>query len=120
MANGWDWIDRITKKGREGDMKSSDLALEVIYQVNDLEEEILRTQEACIKRVMGVGDQQYSIGSRQKFEDMPMPDLLNWANEELEDVIVYAVMLRIRLARLKDAFNASFEAYRDEYLKEDC
>lgn len=116
MAKGWDWINRLENSTRKGGMTSAGLAREVISQGT----EVLDTFQASARRVMGVGDQQYSQIDGQKFENMPVDDLLAWANEELEDVIVYAVMLRIRLARLRDAYADSFEAYREEYLKEEC
>lgn len=58
---------------------------------------------AATSRVIGVGDAQYSQGSSQKFEDMPLPELFDWMDEELQDVAVYAAMLSIRLRRLRDA-----------------
>lgn len=54
-------------------------------------------------RVLGVGHEQYSLGSEQKFEHLPIYELFEWTQEELDDVIVYAVMLSIRLERLQDA-----------------
>lgn len=55
-------------------------------------------------RVLGVGADQYDDGSGvQKFEKLPMVELLDWTLEELDDVVVYAGMLRIRVERLKKA-----------------
>lgn len=70
-------------------MTSEDLAYAV-------EQAIIR----CRDRVLGVGDQQYSIGDTQKFELMGMDELFSWMQEELDDVIVYAVMTSIRLERI--------------------
>lgn len=52
-------------------------------------------------RVLGVGAEQYSQGDTQKFELMPVDELFRWANEELQDIIVYAVMLQLRLERVR-------------------
>lgn len=54
-------------------------------------------------RIKGVGNQQYSEGSYQKFEGMPLIDLFEMADEELLDLVNYAIMLRIRLIRLASA-----------------
>jgi hypothetical protein len=57
----------------------------------------------CRERVEGVGAQQYYVeGQPQKFETMQFTDLFEYAEEELRDLVVYAVMLRIRLRRLRD------------------
>lgn len=65
---------------------------------------------AATSRVIGVGDQQYSQGSSQKFEDMPLPELFDWMDEELQDVAVYAAMLSIRLRRVRDAVEHTVSA----------
>lgn len=57
----------------------------------------------CRGRVLGVGDQQYSEGEDQRFERMPISELFDWMQEELDDVIVYAVMLSVRLERIRRA-----------------
>ena len=54
---------------------------------------------ACRARVLGVGADQYDDGSGvQKFETLPAAELASWLLEEADDLIVYAVMLRIRAA----------------------
>ncbi len=51
-------------------------------------------------RVLGVGREQYDDGSgTQRFETLAMPELAEWLIEEADDLIVYAVMLRLRAAR---------------------
>lgn len=57
----------------------------------------------CQARVRGVGDQQYSQGTHQKFEAMSLDELLEWAQEEIQDVAVYSAMLDIRLRRVREA-----------------
>jgi hypothetical protein len=52
---------------------------------------------------MGVGADQYSEGDRQRFETMPLGDLIQYAREEAQDLAVYATMLDIRLQRLASA-----------------
>lgn len=51
-------------------------------------------------RVRGVGNDQYSFEGYQKFEAMTLPELFEYADEELLDLMNYCVMLRIRLIRL--------------------
>jgi hypothetical protein len=61
----------------------------------------------CRERVEGVGAQQYYVpGQPQKFETMPLDGLFEYAEEELRDLVVYAVMLRIRLRRLREHVEA--------------
>lgn len=67
----------------------------------ELAEEVAATINRCATRIQGVGDQQYSEGGRQKFEYMELSELLTWALEEVDDAVVYAAMLGIRLRRLK-------------------
>lgn len=58
---------------------------------------------ATTDRVLGVGAEQYDDGSGvQKFERLPLEDLRRWALEEIDDLIVYMVMLRIRIERLEE------------------
>ena len=70
-----------------------------------LAEEVARQVERCTSRVLGVGRAQYDDGRGQKFERITVNQLFDEMFEELDDVIVYAVMARIRLqkalARLK-------------------
>ncbi|MFF1739623.1 hypothetical protein [Streptomyces mirabilis] len=61
----------------------------------------------CQARVMGVGAEQYSQGEQQKFETMPLLDLIQYAREEAQDLAVYAAMVDIRLQRLETALRAS-------------
>ena len=61
----------------------------------------------CQSRVMGVGADQYSQGESQKFETMPLPDLITYAREEAQDLAVYAAMIDIRLQRLEAALRVN-------------
>jgi hypothetical protein len=67
-------------------------------------EELAAEVAACISRatsrVLGPGREQYELDGQQHFESMPLDELLRWAQEELDDVIVYAVMQSIRFGRL--------------------
>lgn len=52
-------------------------------------------------RVLGVGQRDYDDGSGvQRFETLPLADLVRWSQEESDDLIVYGTMLGIRLQRL--------------------
>ncbi len=59
----------------------------------------------CTDRIVGIGAEQYHdvTTGRQKFEGMPFADLLDYADEELLDLINYTVMAHIRLRRLRAA-----------------
>lgn len=54
-------------------------------------------------RVMGPGEAQYSQGDVQRFESRALRDIVEDSLEEVEDLIVYAVQLWIRLDGLQDA-----------------
>lgn len=71
---------------------------------NELAAEIAMTVVLAQQRVITVGAEQYYVpGEPQRFEQMPLDDLLEYAEEEAFDLINYAVMARIRFARLRAA-----------------
>ncbi len=81
-------------------MSSPDLAVEVANVVNALSD-----------RVLGPGKEQYEHTDAngvvyQNFETMDLPTLVLYAREEVQDIIVYMVMLDIRLRRLQAALKA--------------
>lgn len=59
----------------------------------------------CVGRIKGVGKDQYSSGTHQKFETMDLDELFEYALEELQDISNYAVFLAIRLERIRHALN---------------
>lgn len=70
----------------------------------ELAETVAETIRATTARILGVGAAQYDDGSgTQKFETLPAAELAAWLIEEADDLIVYAIMLRIRAARFADA-----------------
>jgi len=71
----------------------------------ELADEVADTIARTTARVLGTGDQQYSEGEVQRFERMTSTELLDWALEELDDLIVYAVMTGIQIKRLKRALS---------------
>lgn len=67
----------------------------------ELADEVTAAVVACRARILGVGAAQYDDGSgTQKFETLPIDELERWMEEEIDDMIVYACMLRIRLRRM--------------------
>lgn len=73
-----------------------------------LAEEVSDSITRATSRIVGTGNDQYSNDGSQKFESMPIEELLEGTLEELDDVINYAVMLQIRFKRvLKDAKKAT-------------
>jgi hypothetical protein len=76
------------------ELKSEELAHEVEDLIN-----------RCSERIMGVGNEQYSEGGHQRFEALPLDELLQYAYEEIEDLIAYASMIHIRLRGLEEALN---------------
>lgn len=66
----------------------------------ELADEVEAVIRECRERVEGIGAQQYYVpGQPQKFETMPMGDLVRYAKEEMLDEINYNVMRLIRLDR---------------------
>jgi len=58
--------------------------------------------ERLWQRIMGPGQEQYGQDEHQLFETMPLETLFEYAREELDDIIVYAVMTQIRLNRMEE------------------
>ena len=71
----------------------------------DLAQYVSEAITRATSRVLGVGQEQYDQGDSQKFETMPLGDLVEGALEELDDVIVYSVMTQIRFRRWWDELN---------------
>lgn len=57
----------------------------------------------CMGRIRGVGNEQYSQETHQKFEAMSLEELLTYLQEELMDISNYAAMLHIITERMKHA-----------------
>lgn len=52
-------------------------------------------------RIGTIGAAQYDDGERQAFEDKTYEQIIQDAQEELEDLIAYAAQLHIRLEKVK-------------------
>jgi hypothetical protein len=68
-----------------------------------LSDEVLNWVGYCQSRFTGVGDEQYSTETHQKFEAMHLSELIEYALEELADQVNYATMLGIRFRRIQAA-----------------
>lgn len=54
-------------------------------------------------RILGPGAEQYDDGSgEQRFEGRPLDAIVQDALEEIEDLIVYACQLHIRVRQIRD------------------
>jgi len=78
--------------------------------------------QMCEERVLGEGDEQYSLGDQQVFELLPIDKLGLMFEEEIADTLVYVVMLCIRfrewsylttVQHLETFAEALITAYRD-------
>jgi hypothetical protein len=80
----------------------------------ELAGEVAETVALAQSRITGIGADQYHevATGRQKFEDMPLDALIEYAEEEALDLINYAVMARIRYARVRQAIAAWYRADR--------
>lgn len=76
---------------------------------NQLADEVAETVALAQSRIKGIGADQYHDAEtgQQRFETMDIDGLFSYAEEELLDQINYAVMLRIRLRRLRSAVDAA-------------
>lgn len=78
----------------------------------DLAASVATIMVAAMQRVGpgSIGAEQYHVeGKPQKFEGMPLPDLIEYQIEEALDLVNYSVMVAIRLYRLKEAAEAMIE-----------
>ena len=62
-----------------------------------------RFHRAALDRIRGVGNEQYSSGDLQRFEVLPLAELIDEAIAECMDIHNYSGMTAIRLERLKAA-----------------
>lgn len=67
----------------------------------ELSEQVTSCIESVRARIIGTGDEQYSQGDKQKIETKTNRELITEAIEELDDLIVYAAVLRARLENLR-------------------
>lgn len=67
----------------------------------DFANEVAAAVLAVRERILGIGREQYERNGRQQFEDMTPAQIVQFGLEEAEDLIAYAVMLRIRLNEVK-------------------
>ncbi|MGW0920413.1 hypothetical protein ACWD3J_15510 [Streptomyces sp. NPDC002755] len=72
----------------------------------ELADEVGHFIRQCRGRILGIGAEQYEEAEGQKFETMPLLDLIQYAREEAQDLAVYAAMIDIRLSRFEDALRA--------------
>lgn len=73
-------------------MTSDELASEVAHFIAE-----------CAARVKGVGKDQYNVGTHQKFEELELDELFEYAEEELRDICNYTTFLAIRIRRIRAA-----------------
>lgn len=62
--------------------------------------------DSCRGRILGVGREQYEADNVQRFEVMELNHLAKELIEELDDSIVYVVMMRMRLQNLMKGVEA--------------
>lgn len=67
----------------------------------ELAEQVTTCIESVRERIVGTGNEQYSHGDKQAIELKDNKKLIQEAIEELDDLIVYAAVLRARLNNLR-------------------
>ena len=71
----------------------------------ELAAEVKKTVSAAVQeRILGVGKDQYDLGDKQEFEEMPLDRLFKMTEEEALDLIAYSTMIIVRVRRLREAF----------------
>jgi hypothetical protein len=76
-------------------MTSEELAAGIAHTISNVE-----------KRIMGIGASQYEITpDKQKIEIMPIHEVFDMALEELDDLLAYIAVIRIRTSRLRSLMN---------------
>jgi hypothetical protein len=71
-------------------MTSEQLAKAITHAISNVE-----------NRIIGIGAKQYDLGKRQKIEDKSVPEVLDDAIEELDDLLAYIAWTRIRVQKLR-------------------
>jgi hypothetical protein len=66
---------------------------------------IAQTIESVKHRILNVGDQQYSFGDKQKIETKTINEVFTDALEEVDDLLVYISVIRIRLDQLRNGLD---------------
>jgi hypothetical protein len=64
-----------------------------------------QTIESVKHRILNVGDQQYSFGDKQKIETKTINEVFTDALEEVDDLLVYSSVIRIRLDQLRNGLD---------------
>lgn len=68
----------------------------------ELSELVTDCIESIRDRIIGTGDEQYSAGDKQAIELKTNDQLVQEAIEELDDLLVYASVLRTRMMALRE------------------
>jgi hypothetical protein len=64
-----------------------------------------QTIESVKHRILNVGDEQYSFGDKQRIETKTINEVLVDALEEVDDLLVYISVIRIRLDQLRNGLD---------------
>lgn len=95
---------KVTKTDDDGDpegiTKLEKLMVPFGMSSADLAEHVVEYMKEATERVTGVGNDQYTLKSHQKFEELDIHEVFNYADEEILDLMNYLVMVRIRLMRI--------------------
>jgi hypothetical protein len=71
----------------------------------ELSAAIAHTISNVQSRIVGIGKEQYDLGAVQKIELVPIETVLDMAIEELDDLLAYIAIARIRTSRLRSRVN---------------
>jgi hypothetical protein len=73
----------------------------------DLQDFTVQFNEEAQARIKGPGNDEYTMDGHQKFEEMELDELIEYAEEEVLDLANYCAMLFIRLRRIRNALDAA-------------
>lgn len=67
----------------------------------ELAEQVRPFVDTCVSRVLVQG-REYSDAEGQRFEKVPIQEVIGYAEEELYDLVNYTLMAWIRLQRVRE------------------
>lgn len=73
--------------------------------IKELEDHASDFYKFTLSRLTGVGAEQYHNGAYWKFEEMSVEELVEYAEEEVMDLGNYAMMLYVRIQRIRAALD---------------
>jgi hypothetical protein len=94
-------------EGMEPGSQLADMVKPFGMSSEDLQDFTVQFNEEAQARIKGPGNDEYTMDGHQKFEEMELDELIEYAEEEVLDLANYCAMLFIRLRRIRNALDAA-------------